>query len=246
MKNATKTHGRQYKRYSLDLLEITGKVILTRKVNILDMSLAGVAIRSDQKLDLGKEYMINLQDDKGKTISVAGVVVRAELSEMKKRTDEEDASIYRIGLQFKDESADAVDHFLRSTAHTEKDVAVPKQNDQRLTVRVLMTAPNAHILRYPAHFKVRSISLGGMLIDMDQPLEAESTVPLEMTLNDGTSVKIIARISSCDMKKKNGKVHYEIVSRFIDLTDEDKAALKRFITEWGSFLTSNEKDPDAE
>ena len=243
MKNMTMLHGRRHKRFSLDLLEITGKMSLSRKVNILDMSLEGVALKADQRLDLGKEYMINLHDNKGKTLSVAGVVVRAELSEMEKRNDVESDAIYRVGLQFKDGPADAVDNFLKSTVHNNKEAVVPLHNDQRHTVRFLMTAPTEQILSYPAHFKVKSISIGGMLIETEQTLEAESTVPMEMTLNDGTSVKVIARISSCHLKKDEGQAHYEIGTEFVDLTDKDKVVLKRFIAEWGSFLTSSEKDP---
>jgi hypothetical protein len=82
-----------------------------------------------------------------------------------------------------------------------------------------------------------------MLIETELALEAKSTVPMEMTLNDGTSVKVVARISSCQLKKNEGPAHYEIVSEFIDLTDEDKVAIERFIAEWGSFLTSSRKDP---
>jgi len=243
MKNTITLHGRRHNRYSLDLLEITGEMSLTRKVNILDMSLEGVALKADHRLDLGQEYMINLQNAKGKTLSVAGVVVRAELSETEKKNDEDSVSIYRVGLQFKDGSADAVDNFLQSTVHTIPEAAVPLRNDKRHTVRFHITAPNEQILSYPAHFRVKSISLGGMLIEMEQALEAESTVPMEMALNDGTSVKVIARISSCQLKKNEGSAHYEIVSEFIDLADKDQVALKRFIAEWGSFLTSSKKDP---
>jgi hypothetical protein len=243
MKKTITLHGRRHNRYSLDLLEITGEMSLSRKVNILDMSLEGVALKADHRLDLGQEYMINLQDDKGKTLSVAGVVVRAELSGMEKKDDEDSVSIYRVGLQFKDGSAEAVDNFLQSTAHTIQGSTAPLRNDQRHTVRFHMTAPNEQILSYPAHFKVKSISLGGMLIETEQALEAESMVPMEMALNDGTSVKVIARISSCNLKKNEGPARYEIVSEFIDLTDKDRMSLKRFITEWGVFLASSRKDP---
>jgi hypothetical protein len=242
MKNTITLHGRRHNRYSLDLLEITGEMSLSRKVNILDMSLEGVALKADHRLDLGREYMINLRNDKGKTLIVAGVVVRAELSEMEKKDDEDSVSLYRVGLQFKDGSADAVDYFLQSTAHTLQGPA-PSRNDHRHTARFHMTASNEQILSYPAHFRVRSISLGGMLIETEQALEAESTVPMEMTLNDGSSVKVIARISSCRLKKNDGPAHYEIVSEFIDLTEKDKVAIERFIAEWGSFLTSSRKDP---
>jgi len=236
MKNMTMPHGRRHERYSLELLEIMGKMSVSRKVNILDMSLEGVALKADQRLDLGGEYVINLQDDKGKIFSVAGIVVRAELSETAKRNDGEIVSLYRVGVQFKDGQAEAVDDFLTATVHSKKATLMPLHNDHRHTVRFQMTGPNEQVLRCPEHFKVRSISLGGMLIETERALETKSIVPMEMTLNDGTSVKAVSKISSCRLKEGEGQAHYEIGSEFIDLSDKDKDVLKKFIDEWGDFL----------
>ncbi len=232
-------HARRYKRYSLDLIDISGKMSLSNKVEILDISLGGVAIKADRRLDLGKEYLIKLQD-KGKTLNVAGIVVRSELSGMEKKDNGESVTIYTAGMKFKDGSIDAVADFLKEMVHKKKEAAVPLWGDRRLTVRFQITTPQEKILSYPAHYKVKTISLSGMLIQTDQALGIESKVPMGLSLNDGTSVNFTGRVASCHMKEDKGQTLYEIGSEFTDLTDKDKMVLKTFIDDWGFFLASSE------
>jgi hypothetical protein len=96
----------------LDLVEINGKMSLTSKVEVLDISLGGVALKADRRLNIGNEYLIKLQD-KGKTLDVKGIVVRSELSGMEDRGHGVRASIYTAGLVFKDGFTDKIADFLR-------------------------------------------------------------------------------------------------------------------------------------
>ena len=153
---------RRHKRYNLDLIDINGKMSLTDKVEILDISLGGVALKADRRLNIGKEYTIRLQE-KGKTLDVKGIVVRSELSGIEARDHGETASIYTAGLVFKDGFADKIADFLRPIEQNKKKNS-PAGVDRRFNVRFNITTPGKHILSYPLQFKVRSISLGGMLI----------------------------------------------------------------------------------
>jgi Tfp pilus assembly protein PilZ len=110
---------RRHKRYRLDPIGITGKMSLSNKVEILDISLGGVALKADRRLNIGKELLIKLQD-KEKTLNVAGIVVRSELSGMEKRTNGESITIYTAGMKFKDDSVDAVADFLISNGAQQK------------------------------------------------------------------------------------------------------------------------------
>jgi hypothetical protein len=85
---------------------------------------------------------------------------------------------------------------------------------------------------------VKTISLGGMLIQTDQALKKESKVPMGLTLNDGTSVNFIGRVVSCHMKEDKGQTHYDIGSEFTDLTDKDKTLLQKFIDQLATMENS--------
>jgi hypothetical protein len=150
---------------------------------------------------------------------------------MEARDNGERVSIYEVGMQFKDGSADRVAEFLKSIVQNQKET--PSQlEERRLNVRFQITDPHENILCYPVHFKVKTISLCGMLIQTDQALGIESRVPMGLSLNDGTTVNFIGRVVSCNMKEDKGQTHYNIGAEFIDLTDKDETLLQTFIDQW--------------
>src|SRR5574337_430534 len=81
---------RRHKRFKLDLMDMNGKMILAHKVEIIDISLGGVALKTDRRLFVGKEYLIKLEN-KGKSIDIKGTIVRCELSGIEIISDGEGA-----------------------------------------------------------------------------------------------------------------------------------------------------------
>jgi Tfp pilus assembly protein PilZ len=225
---------RKHKRYSLDLIEIHGKMSLADKVEVLDISLGGVALKADRRLNIGKEYFIKLQK-KGITLEVKGIVVRSELSGMEDRGHGERTSIYSAGLVFKDGYADKIADFLKPLEQRRKKESPPVA-DRRLNVRFNITTPGEEILSYPLQFKVKLISLGGILIQSQQSVEINSTIPMELSLNADKAVTFIGRAVSCTMMEIAEQTYYDIGVEFTNLTDKDKTSLKTFI----DFLAENE------
>jgi c-di-GMP-binding flagellar brake protein YcgR len=208
-------------------MEINGKMILADRVEIIDISLGGVALKTDRRLNVGKEYLIKL-GDKGKSIDVKGVIVRCELSKIEERSHGGRVSIYAAGMMFKDVSPDTIADFLNSIEQDKKE-AMPVRVDRRLTVRFYITTPWEKTLCFPAQFKVKEISLSGMLIQTDQALGIESMIPMGLSLKADNPVNFIGRVASCRMTEGEGQAHYEIGVEFKDLTDTDRASLKTFI-----------------
>ncbi len=218
---------RQYKRYSLNLLEIDGKMSLTDKVKILDISQGGVAIQADRRLNIGKEYLIKLQE-KGKTLDVKSVVVRSELSGTEERSNGERVTIYTAGMIFKEGYADKIADFLKPIAqNTIK--KVPPAPNRRLHVRFSMTTPQEKILSYPLNFRVKEISLSGMLIQTDQTVELNSNIPMELSLGADKEVTFIGRVASSTKTEIAGQTQNNIGVEFTDLKNKDKALIKTFI-----------------
>jgi len=60
---------RRHKRFRSDLMELYGKIVLAQKVEIIDISLGGVAVKTDRRLNIGREYLLKLEW-KGKTLDV--------------------------------------------------------------------------------------------------------------------------------------------------------------------------------
>jgi hypothetical protein len=218
---------RRHKRFRLDLTEINGKMILAKSVEIIDIGLGGVALKTDRRLNVGKEYLIRL-GDKGKSIDVKGIIVRCELSKIEERSNGERISIYTAGMMFKDVSPDTIADFLNSIEQHKKE-AMPVISDRRLTVRFCITTPWEQTLCFPAQFKVKEISLSGMLIQTDQALGIESMIPMGLSLKADNPVNFVGRVASCRMTEDKGQAYYEIGVEFKGLTDKDRISLKTFI-----------------
>ena len=227
---------RRHKRFKLDIIEINGKMSLADKVKIIDISLGGIAIKADRRLNIGREYTIRLED-KGKIIDVKGVVVRSELSGIEERSKGEPVSIYTAGMLFKEGQAAKVDHFLKSIDQNKKS-AVPVTVDRRLAVRFNITAPGEQTLSFPAQFKVKEISLSGMLIQTDQMLANGSMIPMGLSLSADDHVTFNGRVASCRTMEYQGQVHHEIGVEFSDLTEKDRSLIKTFI----DYLTTMEQN----
>jgi len=90
---------REHTRY--DLIDIQGKMTLANKVEIIDISLGGVALKADRKLDVDREYMIKL-GDKEHGIDIKGIVVRSTLVGMEAGANGESVLIYAAGMKFKE------------------------------------------------------------------------------------------------------------------------------------------------
>ena len=218
---------RRHKRFKLDLMELNGKMIMARKVEIIDISLGGVALKTDRRLNFGREYLIKL-GYKGKSIDVKGIIVRCELNNIEERSNGESVSIYSAGIMFKDVPSNTIADFINSIEHDKRD-AVPVMIDRRVNVRFYINVPLDNTLNFPAQFEVKEISLSGMRIQTDQSLGIESVIPMGLSLQADEPVNFMGRVASCRMTEDTGKSHYEIGVEFKDLTDRDRTLLNTFI-----------------
>lgn len=220
----------------LDLTDLQGKMILANKVEIVDISLGGVALKLDRRLNVGGEYMIKL-GDKARSIDVKGVVVRATLVGMETGTDGESVLIYAAGMKFKEGSEEKITTFLNSVEHRVKTDEAPIA-ERRSTVRFQITAPQEKIMAYPANFKVKDITLNSMTIYSDQPLEKETLLPMELSL-DNNQLNFPGKVFSNKKVEDKDQVSYEIEVTYSELSKQDRALLKKFI----DYLVSD-PDPD--
>ncbi len=218
---------RRHTRFKLDLQEMNGKMCLADKVEIIDISLGGVAIKADRRLNIGNEYSIKL-GERGKQIEVRGIVVRSELCGFEERDDGESVSVYAAGMRFRDGSAEKVAEFLGIIEHSKKE-DVPAVLDRRCDIRFQIVAPGERILSFPAQFKVKDISLSGILIDTDQFLGPDSNIPMSLSLDGVNTVNFNGRVVFCRKMEDGEQAHHEIGVEFSDLTDKDKTLIKTFI-----------------
>jgi len=173
---------RKQKRFKLDLLDLSSKMSLVGKVELIDISLGGVALKADKKLNIGKECLMMLGYE-GKLIHVKGIVVRSELSGIEEKTDGETTTIYSVGISFKDESAGTVKEFLDSIENSKK-IQVPDQPDWFYRdIRFCITTASEKVLNLPAQFGIKEISQSGVIIQTAHQLKIDSMVLMDLSLS---------------------------------------------------------------
>ncbi len=219
---------RKHKRFKLDLIDLSSKMSPVGKVKIIDISVGGVALKADKKLNIGKECLLTLEHE-GKQIKVKGVVVRSELSGIEEKADGETITVYSVGIFFKDESADKVKDFLDSIDDNRK-TQVPEPADWFYRdLRFCITTSNEKVLNLPEEFGVKEISQSGVIIQTAHQLKMDSIVLLELSINACNPVCFVGKVVSCRLQQDKMPSNYDIGVEFADVTDQGRSLLIRLI-----------------
>jgi hypothetical protein len=234
---------RRYKRFTLNFLEVNGELTLASKVSLLDISMGGLSLKADIRLDIGRKYVIKLED-KLKRLALKGVVMWSRLSGTRSTPMGETLPLYTAGMKFIDLSEETIADLRYFVEHNGKEEAL-KSNDRRLYVRFHFNDPEKEILNVPAGYKVKTISLGGMLIECLQDLELESRMPMELFINDDNPFKFVGRVASCQVIEHVSPIKYAIGIEFLNLTDKDREVLTSLMDE-STMIKSGEEPESAD
>jgi Tfp pilus assembly protein PilZ len=219
---------RKHKRFRLRLINIESKVNLVGKVDIVDMGLGGVLLRTEGKLSIGRECSI-LFGYRGMQYPVKGLVVRSEVSGIEERVQNKPVTLYLVGIMFKDGSAGTVKDFLDSIEESKK-VEVPATANWRFRdVQFSLTTPDEKVLEFPVQFTIRDISKSGVIIQTDQQLKVDSMVLLDLSIDAASPVRFMGQVVSCRTPREESQEGYSVGVEFSDLTDRAQTLLRKFM-----------------
>ncbi|HTG00104.1 MAG TPA: PilZ domain-containing protein [Nitrospirota bacterium] len=220
---------RKHKRFRLNVLDLSSKMSMVGAVDIVNISAGGVAIKSDRKLNIGKECLLMLKHE-GKNISIKGVIVRSELSEIMERPNGDHVTIYSAGIMFRDDSAGSVKKFLDSVEQDEKMQVLDKAGWFYRDILFCITTPDEQVLNLLAQFTIREISPRGVIIRTNHYLNPDSVVLLELALFNSPPVSFMGRVISSREARDNASLPaFDIGVEFSELTDYARDILARFI-----------------
>ena len=202
---------------------LQGKLTFASEVEIINMSLSGVALKLDRRLNIGTEYSLKLEVDDRET-AVRGVIVWAALDEMRKGRLGEDITVYSAGMKFTDLMTPRLAQLLE---FIDLNKLIP---DKRLGgVRFSIDAPGKALLEVPQPYKVKVISLRGMLIEADRRIEAESRCPMEFSLEEDPPLRFDGRIAFCSQVASEGRMVWHMGIEFLEMPASDRARLDVFL-----------------
>lgn len=218
---------RRHKRYKVDALGIYGKMTLADKVEIQDISLGGISLKADRRLNMGREYVFKIGSG-ASSVDIKAQVVRSELVGIESRPDGEMVSVYAAGMKFANESIPKVEQFIQALGRTReqaKQAASDKGND----ISCFVAPHGDDEAEAPFHFKVVKIGMGGMAIEADGSQPLKRVMPMSLPLRGGKLLHVSGRIASCTEKSQGGKIAYEIGVEFLNLSPDDSSALRDYI-----------------
>ncbi len=234
---------RRHKRFTLNVLDVNGKMMFATEVKVIDISIGGISLKANRRLNIGSEYALKL-DGKDRAIALKGAVVWSSLSAAKNGPDGEVVPIYAAGLKFTNMSTKRITELLNFIeGHKKEEVNVTGSN--RFNVRFHLNDEEKAVLNLPSSCKVKEISLGGMLIECVQDLEIESTIPMTLSTCDGKLIRLMGRVASCRVIYGDGGKQYAVGIEFLDLTHRDREVLATFMDCCATLEKNGKEERDA-
>ncbi len=201
---------------------IEGTLMFATDVEIINISINGVALKANRRLEIGREYTLKL-DFHDKVISLNGVVVWSVLSELGRGQHEEKVPVYRAGMRFTNVMSEKMAKLLD---FIEENRFAP---DSRLTIRFDVRSPDRASLNSPHNYKVKKVSDNGMLIETDLPFEVGESLPMEIYLHGNMTIRFVGRVASCLEITAEVTKHYDIGIEFTEMSGNDKSRFGEFI-----------------
>jgi Domain of unknown function (DUF4388)/PilZ domain len=225
---------RRYRRFKVEGAEVNGEMLYVKEVKVLDMSIGGIALETDRQVKIGKEYLLNLQDQ-DKTIAVKVVVVRSTLLQSKADGSGDVIPLYFVGMQFINLSDEKINEIVQFIDNHKVGVhPVVKTNgrmEQRKSNRFQMNVDGKTVLNFQELYKVKVISLNGMLIESSHLLDIEDRLYMKIYLTQDKMIDFVGRVASCSEKGEGDRKRYDIGIEFIEISEEHTEILKKFFVD---------------
>ncbi|MDQ7787231.1 MAG: PilZ domain-containing protein [Thermodesulfovibrionales bacterium] len=211
---------RKNKRYVVEGLQ--GNLLYTSDLEILNISIDGAAIETTRRLELNREYTFKIQYNNTQLI-LRGQVVWAVLVSKKGRT-ESYLPRYRAGIQFADtlsENQQILRRFIEENRLRARESGIGG-------LRCKISNTEAMTINLPRKYQVRKISMSGMLIETDYPLDINTHFDIELFLKD-TMVSILVKVITCTQRGSLKTSSYDIGMEFITMSENDQDTLRQLL-----------------
>lgn len=90
---------RKHQRHPVSITDITGKMLFAKNIEITDISVGGISLISDRKLDVGTGYILRIEWE-GKGLTVKVIVKWSTLIQKMDHSGGAVTPIYKVGMEF--------------------------------------------------------------------------------------------------------------------------------------------------
>jgi c-di-GMP-binding flagellar brake protein YcgR len=205
---------RRFPRFSV--VGVRGKVSFAERVEVINMSVGGIALRTDRRLEIGREHNL-MVEGRGFHAELKAVAVWSKPTTATRPVEGESVPEYTVGLRFVEVLS----------PETQKLTGIFKE--KRLSTRFRIKAKDLVLIDVDDPCEVKLISRSGMLIQTARLFEVESVYRIEILPPEQVPIRLNGRIAS-QLKGAQGHVTgYDLGVEFLDMSEDDRKRLDAFI-----------------
>ena len=219
---------RRFPRY--DITGVAASFVVPTKVEVVNLSLGGMALETREYLESGRDYVLRVNDGR-QSISLTGTVVWCSLRRTVKAERHDVLPVYRAGFKFQVISGRRLRelwHFIRRNS------TVPLQDSAEARYPIDLTSVPWLTSNYRC--KVMRLSLSGMLVESTFSPELNDRYGMELLLKRHTC-ETTGRIASLPRPGRSGDMD-QIGVEFGILTHREQKILGKYLSRWGRSLAS--------
>ena len=221
---------RRYQRFVVEKVGIYTKTLHATEVELLNISMTGACVRVRESLKVSEKHLLKLHS-KGMSFTLQCHVVWESADREGKLSGKAALPAHKAGIAFDGTASDKMiilKDFIRVSGTANGQRLSDEYGPSALRFQVYS---NEKALLYSARTSyAKKISLGGMLVELDDAIQLERRFPLALFLpRQDISIKVQGRVASCiEMPGKRGK-RFDVGIEFLEMADKDKARLSRFL-----------------
>lgn len=217
---------RKCRRFALKGINVFAKNIFDNEVEVLDISINGALISSSKRFNIGGNYLFKFEHNK-KVFAIKCSVARSTLSGNKADAEGQTIPIYTTGIVFEDLPATKGKQLADFISDTIKSLKEHKIGGVQVTIHL-----NKALFRYTGKHSIKDISLGGIRIETEEVPQFDNVFDMEIVLAEN-DVPIYSRGRIAYSEEISGETlkRYIVGLEFIDLSENDKLRIKKFIEE---------------
>lgn len=221
---------RRYPRFTVEGMDVHAKTIFSADIELYNISMGGACIQTAKRMRIGGNYLIRLKSN-AYDLPLKCTVIWENLSGNLHNASGETVPLYQAGLSFQNITPDKLvklKDFIRVSG-------IPYEqrlnDEQRLSaLRFKIDLNGKGVLNYPKTYKVKKISLGGMLIESSYKFQAEQKLPMALFLSEESPpIKFLGRIASIIATRDTSSKKFDAGIEFFNMSEEDRKRLSKFI-----------------
>jgi Tfp pilus assembly protein PilZ len=228
---------RQHKRVAVQDMDIHGKMLFANEVRVINICMSGISLKSDRRFEIGREYSLKLEYE-DKVLPLNGAVMWSVLSGRGRGLFGENIPIYKAGIKFTtvptdklneliDVVMDVIDSHERDHYELEELHKVSEQG--LINTRFHIDPIEKTVLNSPVSYRLRKVSLNGMVIESGHELAIGTRLPMELSLPGNRVISFDGRIAYCLKMQAEGKALHSIGIEFAEMSLTHRERLKEFM-----------------